>query len=176
MVKYVAIAGYEWLAAVTIVIIAILAISTNIRITKLQDQISHNTVELSKLQNMEVSSRTELKNYNQELDSISEKFNNIKVDCPDEVTDAMFIEAARERYMNVNSWSEDKDCSVLTTQFTMLLKEFGLDMYKVYSWNEERTVGHAKNCIPFDVQVGFVNDTWDKYQLVTTNKKVSYDG
>jgi hypothetical protein len=96
-------------------------------------------------------------------------------DCM-EVTDMMFIDAARDRFMGVHEWTWETDCDVLTQEFTVIMKEFGIPMHKIYAWPENSNVGHAYNCIPYDVQVGLTDDSeWSRRDLVQTTLSYEFE-
>ena len=84
------------------------------------------------------------------------------------ISDEMFLEEARKRYMNNHEWTEETDCSVLTQEFTLIMKELGIEMYKVHVFNDNSVIGHTYNCVPYDVQSGVYNEAWDSYNLVKT--------
>jgi len=127
-----------------------------------------------------------LKNTNNDLirgyDAVSDDIRNMTnvVDngmdsCDNSIDDMTFISEARKRYMNVNEWSYDNDCSVLTQEFTLLMKEFGIQMFKIHAFNDNSNIGHSYNCVPYDVQSGVYNEEWDSYNVVTTTKNINYD-
>lgn len=93
-----------------------------------------------------------------------------------EVTDMMFIDAAQERFMDVHEWTLETNCGVLTQEFTVIMKEFGIPMHKIYAWPNDTSDGHAYNCIPYDVQVGLTDDNeWSRYDLVQTTLSYEFE-